>query len=165
MFSIYQEPNMNTYSHGDQMRSRAATRHVTHRGAVIVACALVAGVAGLARAADPVPHPLWTGAPVAEQSVRISVNDLDLTSAVDIQTAVARLTNAARRACEYTTRGGDYVVGRAEIYFACVDQAMTAATGRLQQLRRVALMRSGHQTPDIARSTVASSALGSPVSQ
>jgi UrcA family protein len=156
---------MNKHNQGDQLTFGAENHYAARRRAVFVACALVAGIAGVARAADPPSRPSWASAPVAERSVHVVIKDLNLASAADMQAAIARLSSAAREACEYTTKGGDYVVGQVEIYRACVAETMTAATDRLQQLRQVALTRSEYPAPGVARNAAASSTHGNPVSQ
>jgi UrcA family protein len=108
--------------------------------AAVVLVLLAGGAASAAHATAP---PAAAGPVLTEKRLAVKVDDLDLTTDSGIKAANERILGAARRACDYTTNAGDYVVGRNQVFRACLDRAMAAASGRLEQLRLAALQQGG----------------------
>ena len=107
-----------------------------------VAVALMLFVGGAACAADATAPPA-AGPVLTDKTLVVKVGDLDLATDSGVKVAYDRVLNAARKACNYTTVAGDYVVGRREVYRACLDRTIAEATARLEQLRLAALPRPG----------------------
>ena len=107
-----------------------------------VAVALALFVGGAACAADATASPV-AGPVLTEKTLVVKVDDLDLATASGAKVAYDRVLNAARKACNYTTVAGDYVVGRREVFRACLDRTMAEANARLEQLRPAALPPAG----------------------
>ena len=108
--------------------------------AAVVLVLLAGGAASAAHAKAP---PAAAGPVLTEKSLAVKVNDLDLTTDSGMNAANERILGAASRACDYTTNTGDYAVGRNEVYRACLDRTMAAASAQLEQLRLAALLRGG----------------------
>ena len=100
-------------------------------------------VAGTAWAADAKAPPALLGPVLTEKTMVVKFDDLELATDSGARMANERLLEATRKACDFTTRAGDYVVGRAEIHRACVARTMAAAVAQLEQLRLVATLHAG----------------------
>ena len=114
-----------------------------HSALAPVAVALMLLAGGPACAADSAAPDAALGPVLTEKSIVVKVDDLDLATDSGAQIAKERLRDATRRACDYTTEAGEYLVGRSEIHRACVARTMAAATVRLEQLRLAAVLNAG----------------------
>jgi UrcA family protein len=119
--------------------------------AAVVLVLLAGGAAGAANANAPSTA---AGPVLTEKRFAVKVDDLDLTTDSGIKAANERILGAARQACDYTTNAGDYVVGRTQVFRACLDRTVAAASGRLEQLRLAALQHGG--APISSASSIAS---------
>lgn len=140
----------------DQLKSRSLMLCLVRtplRLAISPAAVVLVLLAGAAAgAADAKAPPAASGPVLTQKSIAVKLDDLDLMTDAGLKAANERILVAARKACDYTTNAGDYVVGRHQVLRACIDRTVAAAGGRLEQLRLAALLRNGAPTDSVPSS-------------
>lgn len=134
---------MNTTRNRHNSPTRPGDRLPGRSGFAPVAAALMLLAVGTACATDPTASRAALGPVLTEKTIVVKVDDLDLTTDSGAKIAKERLLDATRRACDYTTAAGEFVVGRSEIHRACVARTMATATVRLEQLRLASVEHDG----------------------
>ena len=118
-------------------------RSLTQPASAPAAVVLLLLACDVASAADAKVLPTTAGPVLTEKRIVVKLDDLDLTAEAGIKAANERILDAARRACDYTSNDGDYVVGRNQVFRECLDRTMAAASGRLELLRLAAMLHRG----------------------
>jgi UrcA family protein len=142
------ELTMNTTHTRHNSLAPPEKRLPAHSALAPVAAALMLLAGGPACAADSTAPRATLGPVLTEKTIVVRVDDLDLATDSGTQIANERLLDATRRACDYTTAAGEYLVGRSEIHRACVARTMATATVRLEQLRLAAVLNDGAKVAD-----------------
>jgi UrcA family protein len=156
---------MNTIDIRQDFPAQPWNRFPAHSAFALVAGALMLFVGGAAWAADSTAPPALLGPVLTEKTLVVKFGDLDLATDSGTRLAKERVRDASRKACDYTTNAGDYVVGRNEVFRDCLDRTMAAANGQLEELRLAALLQSGAKVAGNEAAEPASPALkvsGSP---
>jgi UrcA family protein len=130
------------------LSTQSANRLLARAAIVAAAGAIALSFGGAACAADATAspaamHPVLPDPVLTEKTLVVKLDDLDLATDAGTSVANERIRIAAHKACDYTTAAGDYVVGRQQVFVACLDRTMAAADGQLEKLRLAALLHSG----------------------
>jgi UrcA family protein len=103
------------------------------RAILAALCLIVLGASGTVATAQT-PSAMPVPAPVAPDTLKVSLTGLDLSTAQGVRAAQERVRQAARRVCAKVANSAD--MQRQLDYITCIDEAMAPVVAQIDAMAR-----------------------------